>query len=99
MQNVGFLMMQVNKFWALQTAKACFTLICLCDFCHRPQNIETVRQIADNFTQNHTERNGAVQCLNDYLMSHARLPQDGHAKFERLSQDKTICHPVPALQP
>ena len=26
----------------------------------------------------------------DYLTSHSRLPQDGHAKFARLSQDKAI---------
>ena len=32
-------------------------------------------------------------------MSHARLPQDGRAKFARLSQDRAIPRTVPALQP
>ena len=68
-------------------------------FCHEPQNVETVRQIADNFAQNHTQRKAAVRCSYDYLTSHARLPQYGNAKFARLSQDKAIRRTVPALYP
>ena len=35
----------------------------------------------------------------DYLTSHARLLQDGHAKFARLSQDKAIRRTVFPQQP
>ena len=45
-----------------------------------------MRQIADNFAQNHTQRKAALRCSYDYLMSHARL-----------SQDKAIRHTVPAV--
>ena len=46
-----------------------------------------------------TECKTAVRCSYDNLTSHARLQQEVHAKFTRLSQDKTIRHMVPALQP
>ena len=63
-------------------------------FCRRRQNVETVRQFADNFAQNHKERKAAVRCSYD-----ARLRQDGHTKFARLSQDNAVRRTVPALQP
>ena len=62
--------------------------VCLCDFAAGDKNMGTVRQIADNFAQNHTECKATVRCSYDYLTSHARLLQDGHANFARLSQDK-----------
>ena len=43
-----------------------------------------MRQIADNFTQNHIERKAAVRCSYYYLTSNERLPQDIHAKVTRL---------------
>ena len=56
-------------------------------------------QTEDDFAQNHSERKAAVRCSYNYFTSHARLPQDGHAKFVRLSQDKVIRLTVPAPQP
>ena len=57
-----------------------------------------MRQITDNFAQNHKERKVVAQCPM-IISSHARLPQDGHAKFARLSQYKAIRHTDPALEP
>ena len=45
------------------TLKACFTLILrpfVCAILSRATELETVRQIADSFASNHTERNAAV---------------------------------------
>ena len=50
-------------------------------FCQGQQNIETMRQIADNFAQNHTGCKAAVGCSYDYLKSHERIPQDGCVKI------------------
>ena len=56
-------------------------------------------EITDNYAQFVTERKAAVHNSYEYLVSLARQPQDGHAKFARLSQHRTILNTAPALQP
>ena len=80
-------------------AKACFTLI-LRPFVRAFLPLSTERKVRSHTISHRIkERKTAVRCSYDYLTSHARLPQDGHAKVTRLSQDKTIRRTVPALQP